>query len=112
MPYDPITGVYTPTKEATALQQQLSQVSPDLLKSITTGENAGAVGQQVFERMTAQGATPGGAGSSARYTAQAVAYYQQQQAIVNAQKAAEDADEAAKQKAAELTGLGQTKASI
>jgi hypothetical protein len=101
MPYDPITGVYTPTKEATALQQQLSQVSPDLLKSITTGENAGAVGQQVFERMTAQGATPGGAGSSARYTAQAVAYYQQQQAIVDAQKAAEDAAEAARQKAAE-----------
>lgn len=100
MPYDPLTGIYTPTKEATKLQQQLSQISPNLAEAIRTGQAPSSVGQQVVEQLTAQGMSPAGAASSGRYTAQAVAYYQNQQAQVNAQKAAEDAAEAARQQAA------------
>jgi len=94
MPYDPVSGVYTPTKEAIALQQQLSQVSPNLVEAIKTGQSPSAVGQQVVEKLTAEGANPAGAASSGRYTAQAVDYFQKQQAIVDAAKAAEDAAEA------------------
>jgi hypothetical protein len=94
MPYDPVSGVYTPTKEAIALQQQLSQVNPNLVEAIKTGQSPSAVGQQVVEKLTAEGLNPAGAASSGRYTAQAVDYFQNQQAIVDAAKAAEDAAEA------------------
>lgn len=72
-------GTATPTQPkptGPSLDYQLSQINPDLLKSITSGANAVQVGEATRLKMLSEGASVSGAASSARYTAQAVAYYQ------------------------------------
>jgi hypothetical protein len=75
----------TPVPVGSTLEYQLSQVNPKLLQQITSGANAIQVGEQTRLDMLAQGASVSGAASSARYTAQAVAYYQSQIAQAKAQ---------------------------
>ena len=74
-----VPGTATPTQPkptGPSLDYQLSQINPDLLKSITSGANAVQVGEATRLKMLSEGASVSGAASSARYTAQAVAYYQ------------------------------------
>ena len=82
-------GTPTPTTQTppigTTLEYQLSQVNPKLLGQITSGANAIQVGEQTRLDMLSQGASASGAASSARYTAQAVAYYQSQIAQAKSQ---------------------------
>ena len=54
------------------------QVSPKLLESIVSGAKPSDVGSQVVKNLINQGFSAAGAASSGRYTAQAVAYYQNQ----------------------------------
>jgi hypothetical protein len=58
-------------------QQQFQQItSPRFQESVLTGEAPNVLGQQVFEDLRKEGLNAAMAGSSARYTAQAVDYYQ------------------------------------
>ncbi len=58
------------------LSYQLSTVNSKLLESIVSGASAVQVGEQTRLDMLKQGASVSGAASSARYTAQAIAYFQ------------------------------------
>jgi len=71
----------------TTLEYQLSTINPKLLQQITSGANAIQVGERTRLDMLAQGASVSGAASSARYTAQAVDYFQKQIAAAQAQGA-------------------------
>jgi hypothetical protein len=58
-------------------QQQFQQItSPRFQESVLTGEAPNVLGQQVFQDLRKEGLNAAMAGSSARYTAQAVDYYQ------------------------------------
>jgi hypothetical protein len=58
-------------------QQQFQQItSPRFQESVLTGEAPNVLGQQVFKDLRKEGLNAAMAGSSARYTAQAVDYYQ------------------------------------
>ena len=58
-------------------QQQFQQItSPRFQESVLTGEAPNVLGQQVFEDLRKEGLNAAMAGSSARYTAQAVDYFQ------------------------------------
>jgi hypothetical protein len=58
-------------------QQQFQQItSPRFQEAVLTGEAPNTLGQQVFEDLRKEGLNAAMAGSSARYTAQAVDYYQ------------------------------------
>ena len=79
------TGGGSPTTTIqTPLEQQLGQLSPKLLEAVTSGANAIQVGESTRLQMLSQGASVSGAASSARYTAQGVAYYQAQLAQAKA----------------------------
>lgn len=58
------------------LGYQLGTVNSKLLESIVSGASAVQVGEQTRLDMLKQGASVSGAASSARYTAQAIAYFQ------------------------------------
>jgi hypothetical protein len=58
-------------------QQQFQQItSPRFQEAVLTGQAPNVLGQQVFEDLRKEGLNAAMAGSSARYTAQAVDYYQ------------------------------------
>ena len=58
-------------------QQQFEQItSPRFQEAVLTGQAPNVLGQKVFEDLRKEGLNAAMAGSSARYTAQAVDYYQ------------------------------------
>lgn len=75
----------SPATTYSKLGTELGTLSPKLLEAVVSGANAIQVGESTRLQMLSQGASAAGAASSARYTAQGVAYYQAQLAAAKAQ---------------------------
>jgi hypothetical protein len=67
------------------LGTDIGSMSPKLMEAVVSGANAIQVGESTRLQMLSQGASVSGAASSARYTAQAIAYYQSQLSQAKAQ---------------------------